>query len=104
MVVYGYAKKTRYTAYGTMEVQVRIPSIHGPYKQSDAKGKKIKRYVEDSDLPYYQSVILSHAPSDGEVVALVNTNDSDKNADFLILGYTGATYNSASTDMYDTYE
>lgn len=104
MVVYGYAKKTRYTASGTLEIQVRIPNIHGPYKQSDAKGKTIKGYVKDEDLPYYQSVILPHAPSDGEVVALVNIMDSDKNSDFLVMGYTGATYNSASTDMYDTYE
>ena len=104
MIVFGYAKKTRYTASGTMEVQVRLPRIHGPYKQSDAKGKTIKRYVDDSDLPYYQSVILPHAPTDGEVVALVNMSDSDTNADFFVVGYTGATYNSASTDMYETNE
>lgn len=104
MVVFGYAKKTKYTEYGTMEVQVRVPSIHGPYKQSDAKGKTIKRYVPDEDLPYYQSVILPHAPSDGEVVALINVQDTDKNSKFFVVGYTGATYNSASTDMYDIYE
>jgi len=104
MLVFGYAKNTRYTASGTMEVQVRIPNVHGPYKQSDAKGKTIKRYVEDADLPYYQSVVLPHAPTDGEVVALLNTVDSDVNADFFIIGYTGATYNSASTDPYKTID
>ncbi len=102
MITFGYAKKTRYTASGTMEVQVRLPSVHGPYKQSDAKGKTIKRYVSDDELPYYQSVILPHPPSDGEVVALMNLTDSSTNADLFVIGYTGATYNSASTDTYET--
>lgn len=91
MVTYGYAKQYKYTNDGTLHIQVRIPSIHGPYKQSDANGKKITNYTRDDDLPYYPSLLLPHLPLDGEIVALLATNSS--NSEFLILGLTGGSYN-----------
>ena len=30
MIVYGYAMQYQYTSEGTLLIQVRIPSIHGP--------------------------------------------------------------------------
>lgn len=90
MITYGYAKKYYYTNDGTLMIQVRIPSIHGPYKQSDAQGKLIRNYVRDEDLPVYQSLLLPHLPLDGEVVALMATSSSM--TDFLVIGLTGGTY------------
>lgn len=94
MIVYGYAKNYLRTTDNTYSLQVRIPSIHGPYNQSDSNGKTIRNYIKDEDLPWYQSLVLPHIPSDGEVVALLNTNNSDTNTDFLVIGLTGASYNS----------
>lgn len=90
-IVYGYAKQCKYLNDGTLTIQVRIPSIHGPFKQSDANGKTIKSYVNDKDLPYYNSVMLSHIPNDGDVVAVlfesaVNTSNS------IVIGITGGSY------------
>lgn len=90
MITYGYAKKYYYTNDGTLMIQVRIPSIHGPYKQSDAQGKTIRNYVRDEDLPEYQSILLPHHPVDGEVVALMATSSSM--SDFIVIGLTGGSY------------
>jgi hypothetical protein len=87
-IVYGYAKAVKYSKDKSSSVQVRIPSIHGPYKQSDAKGKTIQNYVKDEDLPWYPSLLLDHSPTDGEVVALIEDNG------FLVIGFTGASYGS----------
>lgn len=92
MVVYGYVKAYRSSADNASEVQVRIPSIHGPYNQADANGKSIKNYTRDEDLPWYPSLVLNHEPTDGEVVALLNEKDSSNNTDLLVIGFTGATY------------
>lgn len=90
MITYGYAKKYYYTNDGTLMIQVRIPSIHGPYKQSDARGRTIRNYVRDEDLPEYQSILLPHLPIDGEVVALMATDGSAK--EFVVIGLTGGSY------------
>lgn len=97
MVVYGYAKDYYYTGDNTLMVRVRVPNIHGPYRKEDAKGKKIIKYTNDGDLPYYQSLLLPHLPCEGEVVAMIPTSDSSTNVDFLIIGLTGASYSSPST-------
>lgn len=94
MVVYGYAKQFEYSADNAMTIQVRIPSIHGPYLQSDAKGRTIRNYVKDEDLPWYTSLALGQEPYDGDVVVLLSTNDSDINSDFIVIGTTGASYSS----------
>lgn len=94
MVVYGYAKNYLRSTDNTYSLQVRIPSIHGPYKQSDSKGKTVHNYVKDEDLPWYSSLMLPRIPNDGEIVALLNTNNSDVNTDFLVIGLTGASYKS----------
>lgn len=95
MVVFGYVKSYKYSNDSTLLVQVRIPAIHGPYKQRDAKGQTIRNYVRDEELPFYQSVLLPHLPGDGEVVALTSLSDSSTNKDFLVIGLTGATYQSS---------
>lgn len=95
MMTYGYAKDYFYTGDGTLMVKVRIPSIHGPYKQIEAKGKKT--YTVDAALPYYPSLLLPHLPNDGEVVLLESTSNTSNN--FIVLGLTGASYNSGVTDL-----
>lgn len=90
MITYGYVKSYKYSGDGTFYVQVRIPSIHGPYKQSDYKGKTARNYTQDKDIPFYPSVILPHLPSDGDVVALSSLDNS--NGEFLVVGLTGGSY------------
>lgn len=97
MITYGYAKQYRYTNDSTLLVQVRIPSIHGPYNKKDAKGKIIRNYVEDDNLPYYPAVLMPHLPNEGEVVALVSTSES--NNYFLVVGLTGGNYYSGTTNL-----
>lgn len=90
MITFGYAKQYRYTNDNTLEIQVRIPSIHGPYKQTDAGGKIIRNYVQDDDLPYYPSLLLPHLPNEGEVVAISSMSTSTSN--MLVIGLTGGNY------------
>ena len=97
MITYGYAKSYYYSNDSTLYIQVRIPSIHGPFYKEDAKGKTIRNYVQDKDLPKYPSLLLPHLPSDGEVVALATLNSS-KN-DFLVIGLTGGSYSSGVTNL-----
>jgi hypothetical protein len=99
MIVFGYAKDCYYTGDTTLVVRVRIPNIHGPYRKEDAKGQTIRNYVEDKDLPYYQSLILPRLPNEGDVVALTATSNSNTNTNFLVIGLTGASYSSPYTDM-----
>ena len=47
MITYGYAKNYKYISDGTLQIQVRIPSIHGAYKQSNYQGKTIRNYTDD---------------------------------------------------------
>ena len=97
MLVYGYAKECMYAGDGTFHVKVRIPSIHGPYTISSYQGNHIRNYVPDSELPYYQSVLLPHLPTEGEVVALMSR--SDKNSEFIIIGLTGGSYQTGLTSI-----
>ena len=98
MVVYGYAKQTRYNNDGICEIQVRIPNIHGPFRQSDAGGKTIHNYVRDEDLPYYPAIISNEIRvDDGDVVILQDSN-SGMGSDFIITGVTGASYYSGLVD------
>lgn len=92
MIVYGYAKGYYYDSEGCMYVKVRVPSIHGSYRQKDYKGKSVKNYVLDENLPYYRSVVLPRNPSEGDVVALTSTSEGNA-PDFLVVGLTGAKYN-----------
>lgn len=90
MLVYGYAKDWYNADDGTLKIKVRIPQIHGAYKQSYYKGQKIRNYVLDGDLPYYNSVILPRNPNEGDVVVLLGV-DGDLNSEMLVIGLTGAT-------------
>lgn len=90
MIVYGYAKDTMYTGSGELNIQVRIPNIHGPYEMKDYRGNKVKNYVQDKDLPWYPSLLLPYLPNIGEVVALISSNESS--SDFLVIGLTGGQY------------
>lgn len=97
MIVNGYAKTYRYAGDGTLMVQVRIPLIHGPMNQNEAKGQSIRAYVQDIDLPYYPSLLLPHLPAEGEVVALLSKND--KTSEFLVIGLTGGSYYTNKTNQ-----
>lgn len=94
MITYGYAKQYKYTNDATLHIQVRIPSIHGPYKLTDYKGKAVRNYTQDKDLPYYPSLLLPHLPLDGEVVALSSMDNS--NNSFIVIGLTGGSYDAGS--------
>ena len=96
MIVYGYAKSYKYTNDGTLLVQVRIPSVDGPMSQKEYSGRAVHRYTLDADLPYYPSLLLPHLPTEGEVVALMSTNE--KTTEFLVIGLTGGSYRGARTD------
>jgi hypothetical protein len=98
MIVFGYVKDYYYTGDSTLMLRVRIPNIHGPYKKEDSKGKTIRNYVEDKDLPYYQSLLLPRLPNEGDVVALTATSNSNTNTNFLVMGLTGASYFSPNSD------
>ena len=97
MIVYGYAKDCYYTGDNTLMIRVRIPNVHGPYRKEDAQGKTLRNYVNDNDLPYYQSLLLPHTPVDGEVVALTSLTDSTTDLQLLVVGLTGASYSSPNT-------
>lgn len=91
MIVYGYAKQYKYANDGTLMIQVRIPTIHGPYDLSQAKGRTVRNYVRDSDLPWYESVLLPHLPNEGEVVMIASVNET-KSAQHVVIGLTGGSY------------
>ena len=97
MIVYGYAKSYKYSGDGTMQVQVRIPNIHGPYNISDYGGKRIRTYVPDSDLPWYPSLILAHTPADGDVVAVASLDGTSSH--WLVIGLTGGSYGAGASDI-----
>lgn len=94
MIVYGYAKDFRYDSDGSLYIQVRIPAIHGAYKQKDYKGKLPKNYVLDNDLPYYRAVLMPVMPSEGDVVAVLSTNSSDNHSNMLVIGATGGSHSA----------
>ena len=96
MIINGYVKGYKYAGDGTLMIQVRIPSIHGPMRQKEYRGKQVRGYVIDADLPYYPSLLLPHLPNEGEVVALTSTNESSSK--FMVLGLTGGSYYSNITD------
>lgn len=97
MIVYGYVKGYKYTGDGTLLIQTRIPSIHGPMNKSEYRGQQIRSYTEDSDLPWYPSLLLPYLPNEGEVVMLSNTNSSNSSS-FVVLGLTGGSSINPSTD------
>ena len=95
MIVYGYVNDHKYAADGTLQIQVRIPNVHGPWKKSEYKGNHVRNYINDDRLPWYNSVLLHHLPVAGEVVAMQSIND--KATDFLIIGLTGGSYYNNTT-------
>lgn len=99
MIVYGYAMNYQYTNEGTMLIQVRIPAIHGPMNKKEYKGANIRNYVNEENLPWYQSLLLSNNPLRGQVVALSSLNDTPN--DFLVLGLTGGQYSPAGLNTID---
>lgn len=90
MVVYGYVKGCKYSGDGTLLIKVRVPNEHGPYLKYEYKGQKIRNYVEDSDLPWYPSLLLPYMPKEGEVVALTSLDNTSSS--WLVLGLTGGSY------------
>lgn len=90
MIVNGYVKNYQYSGDGTLLIQVRIPSIHGPMDQREYNGQQVHNYTHDQDLPYYPSLLLPHLPTDGEVVALASMDGTS--SAFLVIGLTGGSY------------
>lgn len=90
MVIFGYAKQFQYAGDGTLYIKVRIPLIHGPYSQREYRGKQIRNYVADADLPWCMSLLLPRLPSEGDVVALTPLDEG--NVDFVVIGLTGGSY------------
>ena len=97
MIVYGYAKNVRYTGDGTMQIQLRIPNVHGAYQMSDYKGKRARNYVADQDLPWYPALVMPQTPGDGDVVALSSLDTTSSN--WLVIGITGGSYNAGATNI-----
>lgn len=97
MITYGYAKQCIYSGDGTIRIQVRIPSIHGPYSLTDGNGKIVRNYTRDNDLPYYDSILLPHLPNPGDVVALMGTSNSMNN--LLVIGLTGGSYITGTNNI-----
>lgn len=97
MITYGWAKGYMYTGDGTLHIKVRIPSVHGPYSQFDYGGRPIRNYVADDDLPWYPSMLLPHMPQEGEIV-VISSLDSG-NSEFIVLGLTGGSYITPSTNI-----
>ena len=95
MIAFGFAKDYTYDGDGTLKVQVRIPQIHGPYRQQSTKGT----YTLDRDLPWITSVLLPNMPAEGDVVVLQTTTES-KSSDFLIIGLTGGNYHNGARIPY----
>lgn len=94
MIVFGYAKDYKYNKDGALMIRVRIPSIHGPFRQENYGGRSVRNYTLDENLPYYHSVLLPHNPADGEVVVLESTQTN--NYEFVVIGMTGGSYHSGS--------
>lgn len=97
MIVFGFVKGYHYSGDGTLLIKVRIPSIHGPYRQKNYQGRQVRNYTTDDNLPYYPSLLLPHTPCEGEVVALSSLNES--NNDFIVLGLTGGSYTLGETNL-----
>lgn len=97
MITFGYAKGYQYANDGTLMIKVRIPSVHGAYDLSQYKGKAVRNYVKDEDLPYIPSVLLTQLPTEGDVVAIASIDSG--NSTFLVLGLTGGSYNSGATNI-----
>ena len=91
MIAFGFAKDYTYDGDGTLKIQVRIPSIHGPYRQQSTKGI----YVQDKDLPWLTSLLLPSMPAEGDVLALQTMTDS-KSSEFIVIGLTGGNYHNGS--------
>lgn len=97
MIIFGYAKQYRYTGDGTLQVQVRIPSMHGPFSLTDGRGKIVRNYVRDEDLPFYSSLLLPHLPNPGDVVALQGTSDAMN--ELIVIGLTGGSYVTGTNNI-----
>lgn len=90
MIVNGYVKSYKYAGDGTLMIQARIPSIHGPMDQREYMGATARGYVRDENLPYYPSLLLPHLPAEGEVVAMITINE--QSTEFMVIGLTGGSY------------
>lgn len=91
MITYGFAKEYMYDNDGTLKIRVRIPSIHGPYRQQSTK----EPYTRDIELPWYTSLLLPSFPAEGDVVALETVNSAQM-SELIVIGLTGGNYHNGS--------
>ncbi len=91
MIAFGFAKDYTYDGDGTLKIKVRVPNIHGPYKQQSGK----MSYTRDNDLPWFTSVLLPSLPAEGDVVALQSVSES-KSSEFIVIGLTGGNYHNGA--------
>ena len=95
-LVYGYAIEHKYGGDGNLYIKTRVPTVHGPLDQKDYRGKQVRRYVGDADLPWYPSILLPHLPNYGEVVLLLS-KDPDVSG-FVVIGVMGGSYIGTKTN------
>ena len=84
MIVFGICKGYKSYEDGTFHMKVRIPSIHGPYKQQSTRSA----YTQDKDLPWLPSILLPKEPKEGDVAVLSSMTES-RSCDFIVIGLTG---------------
>lgn len=96
MLITGYAKDYYYDSSSCMYIRVRIPNIHGAYKQQEYEGQQIKNYTLDENLPYYRSIELPRAPREGDIVLLASTSDGN-GSERVVIGLMGSSYNDGKT-------
>lgn len=97
MQINGYAIEVRYGGDGTMYVKTRIPAIHGPMRETEYRGKHVRNYVRDQDLPWYPAFLLPSVPIYGEVVTLQES--ASQTYHFTVVGLTGGTYGGTWTNV-----
>ena len=97
MIVCGFAKDYKYADDGTLLLKVRIPDIHGAYMQREYKGKPVRNYVSDDDLPYYRCLELPRNPNEGDVVIVASADNSTNPSNMFVLGLTGGSYSRGAT-------
>ena len=95
MITYAFAIAHKYDGDGVLNIQTRIPSVHGPLSESEFRGQQVKNYTKDSDLPWYPSILLPYLPNYGDTIVVTTLDTSTSN--LLVIGVMGSNGNKSST-------